>query len=58
MLEYIAVTCTLPLKSRNDDITTFLRRLKVHRCWRNQRFRAKIHHPNILYARGEDKIEH
>jgi hypothetical protein len=22
-LRYIAVTCTLPLKSRNDDITTF-----------------------------------
>ena len=31
---YIAVTCTLPLKSVNDDITTFLRLLKVHRCWR------------------------
>ena len=34
MLEYIAVTCTLPLKSGNKDITTFLRPLKVHRCWR------------------------
>jgi len=34
----IAVTCTLPLKSGNDDITTFLRPLKVHRCWRNRRF--------------------
>ena len=31
---YIAVTCTLLLKSGNDDITTFLRPLKVHRCWR------------------------
>ncbi len=30
-LRYIAVTCTLPLKSGNDDITTFLAPLKVHR---------------------------
>jgi hypothetical protein len=35
---YIAVTCTLPLKSGYDDIATFLRPLKVHRCWRYMQF--------------------
>ena len=29
----IAVTCTLPVKSGNDNITTFIGPLKVHKCW-------------------------
>ena len=38
MLEYIADSNASALKSGNDDITTFLRPLIVHRCWRYPRF--------------------
>jgi hypothetical protein len=50
LLTLIAVTCTLPLKSGDDDITTFLRPLKVHRCRSNHRFHIRLHYPNILYG--------
>ncbi len=45
---YIAVTCTLPLKSENDDITTFLRPLKVHRCWRYMYFYTVYRSADII----------
>ena len=32
----IAETCALPMKTGNDDITTFLRPLKVYRNWSYQ----------------------
>jgi hypothetical protein len=55
LLKFIAGTCTSPLKSGNDDITTFLRPLKVHRCWRYHRVHSRFHHPNILYSHTNRK---
>ena len=34
MLEYIADTQPAAMRAGNDDITSFLRPLKLHRCWR------------------------
>jgi len=32
---YIADTQTAAMRAGNDDITSFLRPLKLHRCWRD-----------------------
>ena len=37
MMEYIADSNTSTLRTGDDDITTFLRPLKVHRCWSNHK---------------------
>jgi hypothetical protein len=47
---YIADTSASALKSGNDDITTFLRPLKVHRCWSYVRLYIRSHGHKILYA--------
>jgi hypothetical protein len=44
MMEYIADSNTSTLRTGDDDITTFLRPLKVHRCWSNH----KILEPQIF----------
>ena len=52
ILVFIAESTTGDQRAGNDDITTFLGPLKVHRCWRNTSFYSISHQqptPYILY---------